>query len=200
MLPGEHEAWVGASTYNLDTLDDALNQPQNEVDSKPIKQFMKKPSFKPKKVIVESDKLDEDLGVMNLTKDEAERRLSEYLSPSILGKLRSPKWESKVIGIQWLQEWLIVNNVPAEICEYGFRFLKGVMKEWKETNSNMTKSSSELIVTVLRSAERIGKRSISIVIPYLWEKLRDTLVKDYALESIMLWAELNVKNSSKFII
>lgn len=128
---------------------------------------MKKPSFKPKKAIVESDKLDEDLGVMNLTKDEAERRLSEYLSPSILGKLRSPKWESKVIGIQWLQEWLIVNNVPAEICEYGFRFLKGVMKEWKETNSNMTKSSSELIVTVLRSAERIGKRSISIVIPYL---------------------------------
>lgn len=200
MLPGEHEAWVGASTYNLDTLDDALNQPQSEVDSKPIKQFMKKPSFKPKKAIVESDKLDEDLGVMNLTKDEAERRLSEYLSPSILGKLRSPKWESKVIGIQWLQEWLIVNNVPAEICEYGFRFLKGVMKEWKETNSNMTKSSSELIVTVLRSAERIGKRSISIVIPYLWEKLRDTLVKDYALESIMLWAELNVKNSSKFII
>lgn len=76
---------------------------------------MKKPTFKPKKEIVESDKLDDDLGVLNLTKDESERRLAEYISPSILNKLKSQKWESKVIGIQWLQEWLIVNNTPAEI-------------------------------------------------------------------------------------
>ena len=73
--------------------------------------------------------------------------------------------------------------------EWGF----GVLGFWGDVYKRQ-------IVTVLRSAERIGKRSISIVIPYLWEKLRDTLVKDYALESIMLWAELNVKNSSKLII
>ena len=133
--------------------------------------------------------------MLNLTKDESERRLNEYLSPSIMGKLKSPKWESKVIGIQWLQEWLLVNNTPADICEYAFRYLKGIMKEWKETNSNITKSASELIFNVLKASQRMGKRSISIIIPYLCEKLRDSLVRESALESIMLWAELNIKNS-----
>jgi hypothetical protein len=112
-------------------------------EEKKSSMFMKKPSFKPKKEIVEPQKLDEDLGMLNLTKDEAERRLSEYVSAMIMNKLKSPKWESKVIGVQWLQEWLITNKVPTDLTEYAFRLLKGVMKEWKETNSNLTKAASE---------------------------------------------------------
>jgi len=169
-LPGEKEACVGASAYNLDNLEelegavpDNLEQPS--VEKK--KSFMKKPTFKPKKVIVSPDKLDEDLGVIKLTKDESEKRLGEYVSTIIMNKLKSPKWESKVIGIQWLQEWLITNKVPVELTEYAFRLLKGVMKDWKEINSNLTKASVEFINGVLQDCQKLGRRAIGIIIPYL---------------------------------
>jgi hypothetical protein len=80
---------------------------------------------------------------MNLTKDEAERRLGEYMSTMIINKLKSQKWESKVIGIQWMQEWVITNGNNPNMIEYAFRFLKGVMKDWKEINSNLIKSAME---------------------------------------------------------
>lgn len=113
------------------------------------------------------------------------------MSSMILNKLKSPKWESKVIGIQWLQDWIIENQVPPNLTEYAFRILKGAMKEWKEINSNLTKSSSECIFNILSTAQRLGRRSIGIIIPYLWEKLADRLVKNRALDSILLCAELN---------
>jgi hypothetical protein len=75
--------------------------------------------------------------------------------------------------------------------------LKGVMKEWKETNSNLTKAASEWIANVLRESEKMGRRTTAIIIPYLWEKLTDMLVKDTALESVLLWAELNKKSLGK---
>lgn len=65
------------------------------------------------------------------------------MSVMIINKFKSPKWESKVIGIQWMQEWIIENNNPPDLTEYAFRVLKGAMKEWKETNSNLTKAASE---------------------------------------------------------
>lgn len=201
ILPGEKEAWVGASTYNLDNLDELGGDNNKSLpppfEEKKSSMFMKKPSFKPKKKIVEPQKLDEDLGMLNLTKDEAERRLSEYVSAMIMNKLKSPKWESKVIGVQWLQEWLITNKVPTDLTEYAFRLLKGVMKEWKETNSNLTKAASEWIANVLRESGKMGRRTTAIIIPYLWEKLTDMLVKDTALESVLLWAELNKKSLGK---
>ena len=113
------------------------------------------------------------------------------MSVMIINKFKSPKWESKVIGIQWMQEWIIENNNPPDLTEYAFRVLKGAMKEWKETNSNLTKAASEWINNILKTAKRLGRRSIAIVIPYLWEKLTDKLVMEIAMESVILWAELN---------
>ena len=86
----------------------------NPFQEKP-KKLLKKPSMVPKKTIPQVEKLDDDLGLIKLTKDESERRLSEYVSPMIMNKLRSQKWESKVQGIEWLQEWFIYNIVPPDL-------------------------------------------------------------------------------------
>ena len=195
-LPGENNALKGSGGYNLDNLEE-LEKKMAEETKKPapkakkLKTFMKKPSYKPKKPIDKDQKLDQELDLINLTKDEAERRISVYMSSMILNKLKSPKWESKVIGIQWMQEWIVENEVPPDLTEYAFRILKGSMKEWKEKNSNMIKSVMQCIHTILSSATRMGRRSITILIPFLCEKLVDNLVKDQALESILLCAELN---------
>lgn len=169
----------------------AAEQPKPEVNKKKMKTFMKKPSYKPKKPIEQDQKLDEDLGLLNLTKDEAEKRIGEYMSTMILNKLKSAKWETKVIGIQWMQEWIIENKIPPNLTEYAFRVLKGSLKEWKDTNKNMIKSAIQCIHTILSSATRLGRRSIAIVIPFLCEKLVDNLVKDQALESVLLCANIN---------
>ena len=192
-LPGEKEAWVGASTYNLDEMNlegDINNSMSPFQDNKP-KKVIKKPSMVPKKTIPIVEKLDDDLGLIKLTKDESERRLSEYVSPMIMNKLRSQKWESKVQGIEWLQEWFIYNNVPPELWEYAFRYLKGIMKDWKETNTNILKANSEFLLGLLQNASRLGKRSIAIIIPYLWDNLNNNLLNIQALESIIKCAELN---------
>lgn len=198
-LPGEKEACVGSSGYNLDNLDQFIleDQPEPEQQKQDFraKSFIKKPSLKSKKPIPEWTKLDEDLGgKLNLTKDEAERRLGEYMSSMIINKLKSQKWESKVIGVQWMQEWIITNGSHPNMIEYALRFLKGIMKDWKEVNSNLTKSASECIYNILKNTDKIGKRSIGYIIPYLSEKLTDALVKDLALESVLLCAELSFKS------
>lgn len=125
------------------------------------KMQLKKPSFEPKRSITDCEILDEERGVIRLTKEESEKRLGEYVSVMIMNKLKSQKWESKVLGIEWLQEWLIFNNTPSTLLEYAFRYLKGIMKEWKETNPILQKAVTELIMNVLLKATRLGKRSIS---------------------------------------
>jgi hypothetical protein len=47
------------------------------------------------------------------------------------------------------------------------------MKDWKESNMNIIKEAIALFITIQQSCEKVGKRSVWIIMPFLTDKLGD---------------------------
>ena len=56
------------------------------------------------------------------------------------------------------------------------KFIKGKMKDWKESNVNLIKETIALFTVVAANCEKINKRAVSCLMPFLSDKIGDVKV------------------------
>jgi hypothetical protein len=64
------------------------------------------------------------------------------------------------------------------------------MKDWKESNVNMMKESINLFLTLSKTSDKVSKRAVSVMMPYLSEKIGDVKLVNQVNELLMALAEL----------
>ena len=63
------------------------------------------------------------------------------------------------------------------------------MKDWKENNINLIKETIQLFTNVLKNSEKINKRSVACLMPFLSEKIGDVKTVQTVHELIILLSE-----------
>lgn len=127
---------------------------------------------------------DDDAGG-GMSKEEVEAKMQEAFPPEVLELLTDDKkWAEKVEGFKGIQQSLLASQPTADIIEAVVRFTKSKMKDWKESNINLVKETLALFGAISQNCEKLGKRSVFIMMPFLSDKLGD--VKQLAVVSELL--------------
>jgi hypothetical protein len=64
------------------------------------------------------------------------------------------------------------------------------MKDWKESNINMIKESLNLFTTISKTSDKVSKRTVFVMMPFLSEKIGDVKLVTMVNELLMALAEL----------
>jgi hypothetical protein len=64
------------------------------------------------------------------------------------------------------------------------------MKDWKESNINMIKESINLFTTISKTSDKVSKRTVFVMMPFLSEKIGDVKLVTTVNELLMALAEL----------
>lgn len=70
------------------------------------------------------------------------------------------------------------------------RFTKSKMKDWKESNINLIKESLALFGAISQNCEKLGKRSVFIMMPFLSDKLGDSKLLALVSELLLSLSEV----------
>ena len=62
------------------------------------------------------------------------------------------------------------------IIEALVKFIKSKMKDWKESNLNIIKEAIALFTTIAQNCDKVNKRAVSCVMPFLSDKIGDVKV------------------------
>jgi hypothetical protein len=81
-------------------------------------------------------------------------------------------------------------NPGADVIEAVVRFVKMKMKDWKESNINIIKEAIALFTLIQQNCEKIGKRAVSVMMPFLSEKIGDVKMMVSVGELLMGLCEL----------
>ena len=63
------------------------------------------------------------------------------------------------------------------------------MKEWKESNLNLIKESITLFTTIAKASDKINKKAVIILMPFLSDKIGDAKYSAGVQELLMMFAE-----------
>ena len=125
-----------------------------------------------------------------LSKDEAEAKVRESFSAEVVGKLEEAKWQDKVEGFKGMGEQLQGMQASGEVVEAVAKYVKMKMKDWKESNINLVKESIVLFTVVSQHCDKVNKRAVHVVMPFLSDKLGDVKTGASVCELLMSLAEL----------
>ncbi len=190
----EEEEKVASGDADMNDDEDAFAKPKAApVKPKPKPELKAKPSTtaavgKPKGSSGPQIQ-EEDVGV-GLSKEEAEAKVSEFFSAENVAKMEEAKWQDKVEGIKGLGAEVEELKPTADVVEGLAKFIKTRLKEWKESNLNMIKETIALFTKVSLSCEKVNKRSVACIMPFLVDKIGDSKYMAGVQELIINLAEL----------
>ena len=64
-------------------------------------------------------------------------------------------------------------NPSGDVIEAVVKFVKSKMKEWKESNINIIKEAIGLFSIIQQSCEKVNKRAVWVIMPFLSDKIGD---------------------------
>lgn len=64
------------------------------------------------------------------------------------------------------------------------------MKDWKESNVNLVKESINMFTAIAQNCDKINKRAVSCMSPFLTEKLGDVKTLAMVSELVLLLSEI----------
>lgn len=64
------------------------------------------------------------------------------------------------------------------------------MKDWKESNVNLIKETIALFTVVAQNCEKVNKRAVACLMPFLSDKIGDVKVQQSVHELLMALSEL----------
>lgn len=79
---------------------------------------------------------------------------------------------------------------PYDVIEAVVKYVKLKMKDWKESNLNIIKESINLFILISQNFERVNKRAVACMMPYLSDKLGDVKTSANVQELLMNMSEL----------
>lgn len=103
--------------------------------------------------------------------------------------MEEAKWQDKVEGFKSIGEQIVELQPTQDVIEGLAKYIKGKMKDWKESNVNLVKETIALFTVVAQNCEKINKRAVSCLMPFLNEKIGDVKVMQTVHELHMLLAE-----------
>lgn len=115
----------------------------------------------------------------------------ETFSPEITANLEdSMKWNEKQQGYKAMAAAIIEMQPSSEIIEAVVRFTKMKMKDWKESNINLIKEAIALFTAIAQNCEKLTKRSVWVIMPFLSDKLGDVKVVNSVSELLLSMSEV----------
>jgi hypothetical protein len=70
------------------------------------------------------------------------------------------------------------------------KFVKMKMKDWKESNINLIKETIALFIIVASSCEKVNKRAVSCIMPFLSDKIGDVKLVNNINELLLKLSEI----------
>ncbi len=103
--------------------------------------------------------------------------------------MEEAKWQDKVEGFKSIGEQIVELQPAQDVIEALAKFVKMKMKDWKESNVNLVKETIALFTVVAQNCEKINKRAVACLMPFLSEKVGDVKVMQSVHELLMSLAE-----------
>ena len=156
---------------------------KTEKEVKPEKPKAEKPKVEKQPMPKQPNKKElnkaDDEPAASVPVEEAETILGSIIETETLEKLKETNWKGKVEGLQELRTWVEYNDDKLlEINDSIISFLKLTVKDWKESNINVIKSTLDLI-NLISSKVILSKRSAYVVLtPSALDKLSDSKVAE----------------------
>lgn len=79
---------------------------------------------------------------------------------------------------------------PADLIEAVVKFIKLKMKDWKESNINLIKESINLFLDIAKNCEKINKRAVACMMPFVTDKIADAKNMNNVSELMLHLSEL----------
>ena len=70
------------------------------------------------------------------------------------------------------------------------KFIKGILKDWKESNVNLIKETINIFTVVTQNCPKINKRAVSCLMPFLSDKIGDVKVMQTTKDLLIALAEM----------
>jgi len=77
-----------------------------------------------------------------------------------------------------------------DVIEALAKFVKMKMKDWKESNINLIKESIALFNIIASSCEKVNRRAVACVMPFLSDKIGDVKLLNNINELLLKFSEL----------
>lgn len=126
-----------------------------------------------------------------MSKEEAEAKVVENFPAEVVGCFEdSKKWNEKVEGYKGIATAIAAMQPGADVIEGVVKFTKMKMKDWKESNINLIKESIALFTVIAQNCDKLSKRSVWVMMPFLSDKLGDVKVLNSVSELILSLSEV----------
>ena len=76
-----------------------------------------------------------------------------------------------------------------DTIEAAMKHVRAKMKDWKESNMNLIKGALAMMLEVSGNLEKVGKRPVAVICPFLGDKLGDVKYQPTSSEILMNLAE-----------
>lgn len=76
------------------------------------------------------------------------------------------------------------------MIEATVKFVKSKMKDWKESNLNLIKESVALFLLISQNCEKINKRAVACIMPFLCDKIGDVKLVNNISETLLNLSEI----------
>ena len=78
----------------------------------------------------------------------------------------------------------------AEVIEGLAKYIKGILKDWKESNVNLIKETINIFTVVAQNCPKVNKRAVACLMPFLSDKIGDVKVMQTTKDLLIALAEL----------
>ena len=158
----------------------------NSMKRKVVEPILSQSASNPKSATAD----EEEIGAC-VTAEEAESIVLELIPESITSKMKQNPWKEKQIGLQNLQEWLQSNkDCLQKHHEAILRFIRVIVKEWKENNFNVAKAAIEIYQLVSENCNISKRAAAGVLSAGALEKLSDVKIVDAYLLCIYSLSEV----------
>lgn len=99
--------------------------------------------------------------------------MRDTFSSENVALLEETKWQDKVEGFKGISEQIVGLQPSADVTEGLAKFVKGILKDWKESNVNIIKETIALFTVVAQNCTKVSKRTVSCLMPFLSDKMGD---------------------------
>lgn len=89
-----------------------------------------------------------------------------------------------------LGEQIIELQPAQDVIESVVKFTKSKMKDWKESNLNLIKESIALFLLISLNCEKINKRAVACIMPFICDKIGDVKLVTNISETILNLSEI----------
>ena len=116
--------------------------------------------------------------------------MQECFPAEIVAKFEDSKWQEKQEGYKGISAEIIQMNPDAVVIEAVCKFVKIKTKDFKESNINLIKEAILLFTAIAQNCERVGKRAVHCIMPFLSDKLGDVKTVNLVHELLLSLSEV----------